>query len=140
MIDPKELMIGSSIQTINGYLINVNGINYEWEAMEHIIYDMGHVGFSVDELSPIPITPEWLERLGFELISDSIHIWNKPDESKDGYFSWSKGEGLSFSNYYHDYGAVIQFPHIKSVHQLQNLYHALTGQELTVKELTPTTT
>jgi len=31
------------------------------------------------------------------------------------------------------YGVVSRFNHIKHVHQLQNLYHALTNDELTIK-------
>ena len=135
MVDPKELRIGNWIQTNSGILKVVNGINYEWEPMEHIVYDDTHIGYSNDELSPIPITPEWLERLGFERKyknENTIH-WVK-FSAKHLSFVITECSSL-FGMEYKAYGAD-HCPQIFHIHQLQNLYHALTGQELTVKELT----
>ena len=128
MVDPKELRIGNWIQTNSGILKVVNGINYEWEPMEHIVYDDTHIGYSNDELSPIPITPEWLERLGFK--SDQFFDDTRPIfYLGDFYIDWDTLQPQ-------DCGFDIAKIKIKYIHQLQNLYHALTGQELTVKELT----
>ena len=70
---------------------------------------------------PIPITEEWLLKFGAEE-NNSFYI--------NGYnFSIHLESGnLSF-----DHGEYTDLATIKYVHQLQNLYFALTGEELTVK-------
>jgi hypothetical protein len=76
---------------------------------------------------PIYITCKWLKDFGFE------------DTSLAAFFiQYSKG-GLSINIDGDDDVAVgmdykgINLPCQKHVHQLQNLYHALTGEELTLK-------
>ena len=78
--------------------------------------------------APIPITPEWLERLGFEWdiyyqgYCDGNYLVNIRE---NGTISFAYGKRR------HD---EMQFlPYIKYVHQLQNLYHAITGNELKIK-------
>ena len=78
--------------------------------------------------NPVELTPEWLERLGAEKIN---HI--------DGYsfytFSKSKLNKIHIDVYESKtlwYGHYVE--HCRYVHQLQNLYFALTGQELELKE------
>jgi hypothetical protein len=64
----------------------------------------------------IPLTPEWLERMGFEFNAD------------EGYFSYelpNKPQGIDR----------IKVGNGVYVHQLQNLYFALTGEELTIKDI-----
>ena len=66
-----------------------------------------------DNINPIPLTEEWLKRFGFGLCEHRGYV---------------KGEfyiGLSF-NFYSDMASF----KVNSVHQLQNLYFALTGEEL----------
>ena len=68
---------------------------------------------------PIPLTEEWLLKFGFVLNpyedryeKGTIHI--ECDKTKGATYLW-----------------VENMPHIKYAHQLQNLYFALTGEELT---------
>lgn len=80
---------------------------------------------------PIPLTPEWLERFGFQ-------------KTKNGgtfaEYYWS-GKGmdltldleLSTSTPEYDSQYVSGSTQLKHVHQLQNLYFALTGEELEIK-------
>lgn len=63
---------------------------------------------------PIPLTPEWLERFGFKEVDG---YWYK------GFFALRNGEYFEIIDIWIDH-----------VHQLQNLYYALTGEELTVKD------
>lgn len=82
----------------------------------------------LDEVEFIPLTEEWLEKLGFttdgrhhtvcyDLGLLSIEVPNKLYSSGRAYFnSWC---------------ILNEMP--KHVHQLQNLYFALTGEELTIK-------
>lgn len=80
------------------------------------------------EAEPIELTDEWLEKLGFE----------KKWESNGAYYIWEK-PGVEFGIYlnkhseywFEDYSSGLE---IKYVHQLQNLYFALTEGELTLKQ------
>ena len=88
-------------------------------------------GFSNIELyKPIELNEEWLLKFGFDKVNDdkdnppqyyfndSIHL--AFGIVKGGLF-FSLGQGLEPMGL------------IKYVHQLQNLYHALCGEELTIK-------
>lgn len=81
----------------------------------------------VEDIEPIPITSEWLERMGFKdggPHDGGEHSWRIPD-FEFGY------DGRSF--YFYDGNNCVQVSDSSFVHQLQNLYHALTGEELTIK-------
>jgi hypothetical protein len=84
--------------------------------------------------SPIPLTEEWLLKFGFirhhyDYANDVIYIKNIADNEIDNAeFEWGV--------YPNELGSGIQIKNRKSlkyVHQLQNLYFALTGEELTFK-------
>lgn len=80
-----------------------------------------HVGFGkcyyFNELEPIPLTEEWLLKFGFK-----IERQYECDFASIGVFTISFGE-----NFFYEY------TNLKYVHQLQNLYFALTNEELTLK-------
>ena len=69
---------------------------------------------------PIPLTKEWLLKFGFEkkITSDVFPTFFK-----------NKINVNDRVVYVSEYGFL---NHIKNVHQLQNLYYALTGEELTI--------
>lgn len=78
------------------------------------------------DFHPIPLTEEWLLKFGFELINESpinykIYALNfiSFNVIKDFKPNLYKAEVYS-----------VTYPIIKYVHQLQNLYFALTGEEL----------
>ncbi len=136
-MEPTELRIGNFIQYNSPdhsiCFDLVVGINYSDDFHVHMVELHGRTPININGISPIPITPEWLERLGFEL--------HKPC-GDEGFIKWKHKNGVYLlwieGKFWHDHWSTGIW--INSVHQLQNLYHALTGQELTVKELTPTTT
>ena len=112
--------------------------NYE-ESSEGNVYPVEY-GYELDDIKnnpnivkPIPLTEEWLIRFGFELDKEY-------DEGGlvDYRLTLMKNslEFVSFWNSEELNG--INQPQtrvdVKHVHQLQNLYFALTGQELTIKE------
>ena len=97
------------------------------ELMTVSIGTFGLMLYNSDQLSPIPLTEEWLLKFGFE--SDEITF-----EFNGFTLGWYKGDKM----YYLPTGQ-ISLRHkkeIEYVHQLQNLYFALTGEELTIKEST----
>ena len=83
---------------------------------------------------PIPLTEEWLLRFGFELeheFTNAYKMYTTKHQYDCSEITYSEKESLlRFSNG-QEKGATL-IPHIKYVHQLQNLYFALTGEELTL--------
>lgn len=89
--------------------------------------DVHPLTWEIQDLSPIPLSPEWLERLGFLNIAgsfrkDGLYKMEFVFYVKEGILRYqTKGSGFS-----------IELEHIQYVHQLQNLYFAFTGEELTL--------
>lgn len=81
--------------------------------------------------NPIPITPQWMERLGFNwsIYHQSFHYGDMAmDEFYDVNECYPKGYQLSTFKKRNLIGKSFLY-----VHQLQNLYFALTGEELEYK-------
>lgn len=85
-----------------------------------------------DHADPIPLTEEWLTKFGW--------IWNEECKSFEKYPNGDARMHMSFrqlSSSYTMFNYVLSATiaeRIYYVHQLQNLYFALTGEELTIKE------
>jgi hypothetical protein len=81
------------------------------------------------KMLPIPLTPELLERCGFKW--DSV-----PDSDGDEHniyeTNWGDFEVTMPDNDILELEG-FRMPHIKHLHQLQNIYFALTGIELEIK-------
>lgn len=79
--------------------------------------------YSVDKIQPIPLTEEWLLKFGFNVEAEF--------NSKD-YWYHDKMRTFKGSRFYIylPYGIYDGMAPCKYVHQLQNLYFALTGSEL----------
>lgn len=90
--------------------------------------DIYHLDIYVNRViaNPIPISPEWLERLGFECVYKSV-IHSTYFNNCMSYYFWNKPWNKPNKQYAEFNAAII---HCKYVHQLQNLYFALTGKEL----------
>lgn len=80
---------------------------------------------------PIPITEEWLLNLGFtkhhsDFFNDVLFLKNVTDNLEFDWGVYPKrfGSGIEIKN----------SVKLKYVHQLQNLYFSLTGEELTLKQ------
>ena len=87
-------------------------------------YKEGHL----DNYEPIPLTEEWLELMGFDKLSDNC--WLNDD---DGRFYVDK-MSISEKFVYYFKEDSNDFIPIPSVHKIQNLYFALKGEELTIKQ------
>jgi hypothetical protein len=92
---------------------------------------------------PIPLTTNWLEKLGFEKNKDKRWMRGKSRYAIFYFEYYATGEDNSMWRIeYHDtdygrneYKDCNQWGDvINHVHQLQNLYFALTGEELTIKD------
>ena len=101
---------------INNWVKDENG-HYQIKG-EHLDED----NFPTIQTWEIPLTKEWLLKFGF-------------DEHAIGYYNKDFIIFLSYSNTgLHQYRLRDFNTIIKYVHQLQNLYFALTGEELTLKD------
>lgn len=93
-------------------------------------YGLCNIESRPDEFEPIPLTEEWLIGFGFK----------KPSEPPEGYYLLVNGltfAGLVIDNnvsLWLNYSGTSIVNNIKYVHQLQNLYFALTGEELKIVE------
>lgn len=103
MIDSKELRIGNLVLfSSNSTIFKVTGVSEYGIDVED---EVEETYMEYDNFEPMPITEEWLLKINcdFEIKLDK------------------KGGIILFQSYYH---------HINHLHQLQNLYFALTGNEL----------
>lgn len=80
------------------------------------------------DIKPIPLTEEWLLKFGFEYSTMGIF---KIDNFV--IVKW-KGEDAEFRQFTANRGEPRHTTYLKYVHSLQNLYFAITGQELTIKQ------
>lgn len=95
----------------------------------HYVDYPGQVGVDkTSKMQPIPLTEEWLVKLGFEK-SDSQFTLNK---GKENFFLLWKFSDMPNYAVFSDWNGHVSIV-IDHVHQLQNLYFALTGKELTIK-------
>ena len=82
--------------------------------------NMHYYPIEENNITPIPLTEEWLLKFGFEKDSDGYLIYMKSrifiEFTTRGHYEISEYD-----------------TEIKYVHQLQNLYFALTGNELEIK-------
>ena len=79
-----------------------------------------------NEYQPIPLTEEWLERFGI-----MQNTW-----FEDRSYMIKEDRGFGWDIYVQNAANTkkISFAYFKHVHQLQNLYFALTGEELQTDE------
>ena len=115
-MDARELRIG-----------NLIGRKYKSERLENEcdVLDLKEMDNPkrIVEFYPIPLTEKWLLRFGFELDGDNEYI--------DDRMNLSLTHANELKTEWYDNNLCV---YIKYVHHLQNLYHALTGKELTIKD------
>ena len=116
----NELRVGNLVTT-GGVEQYVMSIDID-DPTEHRINDCQEIAYQ-----PIPLTEDWLVKFGFELGNDEWYDLVIPNGlflSVEQYtFNVVIGQGVQFSH---------ALTKLKSVHQLQNLYFALTGEDLTI--------
>lgn len=101
-----------------------------------------HYSQLLTSLKPIQLTEEWLDKFGFERGGyDLIEVWHPDNDrfSMVGYLDEENEDERYLGWNYNHNGTIDECDssriEIKHVHQLQNLYFALTGKELEIKEL-----
>lgn len=115
---------------IEGFTIN------EWDKIEiedrrklYMRYE-----FNLENLLPFSLTEEWLVKLGFKEFKDregGLILMIGSILCLD----WDAVTGMHLCVFKEDPGlTLLGLNNIEYVHQLQNLYFALTGEELEIKE------
>lgn len=79
-------------------------------------------------IKPIPLTEDWLIKFGFKPVKNGVEIKVIEEYVKINSFFNGKPLTLEID------GRRAPLRNIKYVHQLQNLYFALTGEELEIKD------
>jgi len=125
MIKANELRIGNWVKTNSEWHENgISEIHYI-SPLNIIVRTNGvYQQYDINEIEPIPLTEEWLVKLGF--------VYNEYMYSYNLNIVISKNiEWIGIYSNRMDDDAEFNAP--KFVNQLQNLYFALTGQELEMK-------
>lgn len=107
----NELRIGNYFYDSEFEIFTVEEIcKYQTHGSIGVRFRSGGSWGSIEVIEPIPLTEEWLVKLGLEnkneIITDSL-----------GRYYLLRCQGVQ----------------LRYVHQLQNLYFAITGEELTIK-------
>jgi len=143
-INTRELRIGNLLN------LDFHGDSSVFEVGEISGDGVKHAHFSewpdMETLSPIPLTEDWLLRFGFEKENKKTSIKHGVYFSKwinDYKYSFAYAEFREDWGFYHSYTDALKDEDndrfdfiscgIKYVHQLQNLFYALTNTELTLK-------
>lgn len=127
MIDIKDLRIGN-ILTHEGEIVYVSSLSLdiddEYEETigfckwgTHANEKAGWNRELADTLLPVPLTPEWLERCGLSFYEHDNELFPMVAMKHNGQVV----------------AVFTKTAPCEYVHQLQNLYHALTGTELQIK-------
>lgn len=148
MINSKELRIGNKLTKDTGVIFTVYEVKQNSVKATYQVEDRDFPPptprdrlskgermaiIDLDKLSPIPLSPEILEKAGFKKIyhedfSDSFIL----NVSTEGVIKWEDDGSILINDRLDDGIGYATNCVCKYVHQLQNLIHSLTGQELTI--------
>ena len=128
----NELRIGNLVD-LGNRIANVIEINH----LACVVVDLEETQDTIedyDRTKPLPLTEEWLLEFGFEKVKD-FDVYTNVWELKG--FMVSLSEYINIHLDWADdgkdsYHSIVCYEKL-SVHTLQNLYFALTGEELTIK-------
>lgn len=130
----NELRLGNLIDR-QDYICKVTRIEEDGIITEPLEYKGER--FVEQKLKPIPLTEEWLVKFGFKKT-----LWNNTNyPNRFELTLYVNGILIKYDSYYNETTALsfgefgndnVIITKLKYVHQLQNLYFALTGEELTI--------
>ena len=124
----SELRIGNYIKLMYNY--------EDFETLQVTLVDISDIEKKNGDFEPIPLTEEWLYKFGFVDIDKRDHDYNTYTDSNHDYYLQSDvrrkdGKYTILDNSFDDLRDFTMVD-IGYVHQLQNMYFALTGEELTI--------
>jgi hypothetical protein len=119
-----ELRIGNYVMDRGNKVLLIDHWEYKDKISEKRIDGYHPFTEFVEHLQPITLTEEWLLKFGFKkdgIYYENAHLQLSKMTSKNGYDCYCTD--LDFS---------IFMTELEHVHSLQNLYFALTGEEITL--------
>lgn len=133
-MEAKELRIGNLVDC--GIVSEIFEVRTNYVRLKYFRKDVEKQHISLvpldDRVKSIPLTEEWLLNFGFE--------WEDVESKTNGETDKMLFKDILLMKRHHDtlwvacpYGYLISPHRTIYVHQLQNLYFALTGEELTIK-------
>lgn len=136
MISVKELRIGNLVYIFNNREAEVTDVSRHgcWVNLLEP-EEMQSLSHKVNNISPIPLTEEWLVRLGWEWNERTNSYERTPNEKEPHGAARMHLEFRAINGSYKMFNYVLKAiiaERIWYVHQLQNLYFALTGKELII--------
>lgn len=144
-----ELRLGNLVNTINRegeiHLPNSKVFSVQEIGFDCILCEINKIPaqertlpiFAVRDLCPIPLTSEWIENFGFSKGFKGCSYLNLPGDGGQllPFFYVNNRMEVEYVQFM-DAKEENEIKRVHFVHQLQNLYFALTGEELTIKEET----
>ena len=138
-MEVRELRIGNFVSINNGFEILVHSIFQNDTVYLDFIPPLINEGDvweeDVKDVSPIELTEEWLLKAGFKEIKflNEYHVQEKGYKHIDMIVRYGCFDGHRFLFDFANEKCV----NLKYVHQLQNLYFALCGEELVFSSTEP---
>ena len=136
-IKASDLRIGNLVIYSNGSIVfKVIGISEFGIDIEN---EVEKTYIEYDEFEPIQLTEEWLLKFGFNCVNNTKMVFKLYHNDKNADFSSlilkEVGNNPIWVYSVNNRWTINPFPiDLKYVHQLQNIYFALTGEELIMKQ------
>jgi len=125
MIQANELRIGNLVDILHPISKKWNFERIKAKTIANIEHNPNH-DLIVNNIAPIPLTPEILEKCGFKLYGKN-----------NWFYIFEENFSIEYTNYLGEFyyfmcGYSYSHSKIEYLHQLQNLYFALTGNEFEI--------
>ena len=135
-MNANELRLGNYVSDKINRCVSIQEIR-----QEHYVFTLANeskIKYNINSAKPIPLTEEWLLMFGFikkDEITFSLDLGGYYGYSRELEFFYEPNEKVcitlrEFETNYKEQSQSIFLNNINYVHQLQNLYFALTQEEL----------
>ena len=128
----KDLNEGNYVKRKGEY----SNMQIEYFEKKIIFFKGYHYGRYLAEIEPIQLSKEWLDKFGFTFNDYKKGYCGKDIKGSD--FPLVTPENINHSGegfrFVYEIGRVCKYIEIKHVHQLQNLFYALTDEDLNIVE------
>jgi hypothetical protein len=130
-MNAKDFRIGNIVQSDGKILIIDRIVSGNIDKVQ-----AGAVGFYLNNCEPedifVALTPEWLERLGWRYYNGKNDGDMTMDTNVKIDIDFIDGV-IMIKSHYEGHSHYRAMPWVKNVHQLQNMFFALSGEELEIK-------
>lgn len=131
----EELRVGNLVQTLNNDFFDGDAIDWSLD----MFYWVAECVYNIEDFKPIPLTEEILLDCGFSITCDPENVHYKINVCNEYNEKFVINRKVGYDVFYIQHKDCNDYLHfttqIKHVHQLQNLFHSITGQELEFKTL-----